>query len=591
VRFVARAVISRWALPLALSVGISGGVSLVSRVARGQAEATPSPARAADAHPTKNQALRTWGGELGMHEVGLPPAESPSSGTPPAPPPATIGVPVGASVTVPPPPPPLPPVPPVPARVDDAPSADLHEPIVHAPGHVGLRYVLEGIEVRGNTTTLARVVLRYVPFRVGDPLDVDDPELVLTRFRLLGTGFFRDAQLSLRRGSQRGNAILVVTVRERNTIIVNDLWLGLSTDANPSTGATRPLTAYGGIDVSETNLGGTGITLGGALAVAEDQVALRTRFADPQFLKTEWTLQAELLYNSAQDFFGNGSVLVYDPTGQSRQDYAVTSYQRLGGSLGAGHDLGSSTRLYLDYRLEHIDASYPLAASENRGTDVVPIDFLLIRGDSLLSTVRASLVYDTRDEPFLPTRGDRVSLLGEVSLSPLGSDYPYAKVQLHGSHWFPLPWGHTLELDGFAGAIFGTAPLFEQYYVGDFSDLLPDRVLGLNFDRRSAPNFLSTDIGEIRYGQYAAELDATYRMPLFRGRRSIYGIDLFASTGVYAVANQQDLTTPPTGYSGFAQVPIDLTFNLGVQIETSAGGFTFGISNFLGFIPSYGGGR
>jgi len=452
--------------------------------------------------------------------------------------------------------------------------------------------VLEGIEVRGNTSTLARVVLRYVPFRVGDPLDVDDPELVLTRFRLLGTGFFRDAQLTLRRGSQRGNAILVVTVRERNTIIVNDLWLGLSTDANAN-GTTRPLTAYGGIDVSETNLGGTGVTLGGALAVAEDQLALRTRFADPQFLKTEWTAQAELLYNTAQDFFGNGSVRVYDPTQPSQQnrDYAVVSYQRLGGSLGAGHDLGTSTRLYLDYRLEHIDASYPLAASDYRGKDVVPIDFLLIRGDSLLSTVRASLVYDTRDEPFLPTSGDRVSLLGEVSLSPLGSDYPYAKVQLHGSHWFPLPWGHVLELDGFAGAIFGTAPLFEQYYVGDFSDLLPDRVLGLNFDRRSAPNFLSTDIGEIRYGQYAAELDAVYRMPLYRGRRSVYGIDLFASAGVYGVANQQDITAVPSGYTGFAQVPIDFTFNLGVQIETSAGGFTFGLSNFLGFIPNYGGGR
>ena len=447
--------------------------------------------------------------------------------------------------------------------------------------------------MRGNTTTLSRVVLRYVPFRVGDPLDVDDPELVLTRFRLLGTGFFRDAQLTLRRGSQRGNAILVVTVRERNTIIVDNLWLGLSTDANPS-GATRPLTAYGGIDVSETNLGGTGITLGGAIAVAEDQIALRTRFADPQFFKTEWTVQAELLYNSAKDFFGNGSVLVFDP-GQAnaqKQDYAVVAYQRLGGSLGAGHDLGISTRLYLDYRLEHIDATLPLAAADHRGNDVAPIDFQILRGESYLSTVRGSLVFDTRDEPFLPTHGNRVSLLGELSLTPLGSGYPYAKVQASASRWFQLPWGgHVLALDAFVGAIFGSAPLFEQYYVGDFSDLLPDRVLGLNFDRRSAPNFFRTDIGEIRYGQYAAKLDAQYRIPLYRGQRSIYGIDVFASAGVYSVATQEDLVAAPSGYGGFAQIPVDFTFNLGLQIETSAGGFTFGLSNFLGFIPSYGGGR
>ena len=31
--------------------------------------------------------------------------------------------------------------------------------------------MLEGIEVRGNTTTLTRVVLRYVPFRSGEKLD------------------------------------------------------------------------------------------------------------------------------------------------------------------------------------------------------------------------------------------------------------------------------------------------------------------------------------------------------------------------------------------------------------------------------------
>jgi hypothetical protein len=127
--------------------------------------------------------------------------------------------------------------------------------------------------------------------------------------------------------------------------------------------------------------------------------------------------------------------------------------------------------------------------------------------------------------------------------------------------------------------------MFEKYYVGDFTDFLPDRVLDLNFDARPAPNFLSTDIAEVRYGQYAAKLDAEYRIPLYRGTRSIYGVDLFGAFGVYGVCDLDDITNPPRGYEGLAKVPIDLTFNLGLRADTALGGFLFGVSNWVGFLP------
>jgi outer membrane protein assembly factor BamA len=454
---------------------------------------------------------------------------------------------------------------------------------------VGLKYTLEGIEVRGNTTTLARVVLRYVPLHAGDVLDVNDPELELTRFRLLGTGFFRDVQLSLRRGTRRGNVVLVVDVVERNTAIVQDLWLGLSEDVGPS-GSRRPLTAYGGARVSETNLAGSGIALGGAFAVADGQLALRARVTDPEFLRSNWIAEAEVLYSAARDFFGNGDVLVdacrtdgnCDPI-PTQQDYAVATYKRFGGRLAFGHDLGISSQLFLEYRLEKIDATLPVAASDHRGLDVEPIDFMLLPGSSVLSTLHSSVVNDTRDEPFLTTRGHRLVASLDASLAPFGSDYAYAKVVLRGSQWFPLPWGHVLAVDGFAGAIFGNAPLFERFYVGDLSDLLPDRVLDLNFDRRPAPNFLDNDVVEIRYGNYAAKIDVEYRVPLYRGTRSIYGVDLFGSFGLYGIANEKDLVDPPRGYRG--TVPIDLTFNGGLRIDTQAGGFVIGVANLVGLIP------
>src|SRR5690606_27147393 len=99
-----------------------------------------------------------------------------------------------------------------------------------APQRARLRYTLEGIELRGNVRTAGRVVLRYVKFRAGDLLDVDDPELELTRYRLLGTGFFAQVDLSLRKGSRRGAAVLIIEVVERNTLVVQNLWAGVAAD-------------------------------------------------------------------------------------------------------------------------------------------------------------------------------------------------------------------------------------------------------------------------------------------------------------------------------------------------------------------------
>lgn len=474
---------------------------------------------------------------------------------------------------------------PFPPPPDDTRGAEESPGIVRRPGRIGLRYTLEGIEIRGNTSTLARVIQRFVPFRPGDTLDVDDKELLLTRFRLLGTGFFRDVQLSLRRGTKRGFVILQVDVVERNTIVVNDLWLGLATDAEPD-GKARPLTAYGGIDVSETNLAGTGVALGGAIALADRQLALRTRISDPDFLRSSWTAEAQLLYNNAKDFFGNRDVLVDDPEQLVAQDYAVVSYQRFGGLVGVGHEVGSvATRLFFDYRIEKIDARLPRAASHFRGLDVEPIDFDLRPGSSILSTVSATLVHDTRDDAFLPTRGWHVLGLAEASLTPIGSDYPYTKLVLRGSRWMPLPWDHVLRIEGIFGSVFGDAPLYEKFYVGDYTDLRPHRALDLAFDRRAAPNFFGTTIAEVRYGDYAARLNAEYRVPLYRGRKSIYGVDFFGSAGFYAVANGRDITNPARGYSGLSKVPVDLTFNIGLRADTAAGGFSLGIANFIGFIP------
>ena len=452
-------------------------------------------------------------------------------------------------------------------------------------------YVLQSVEIRGNHTTRAAVILRYVPFKPGQVIDVDDPRIELTRYRLLGTGFFRDVQFSLRKGYKRGYVILVIDVVERNTFIVNDVWMGVSQDVTDD-GQLRPLTPYAGLDVAETNLLGTGITVGGAIGVTEGQIALRVRFLDPAFLGSHWMTSGTMLYNGARDFFGNSDVRVEYPANEggeefgSRVNAAVVDYNRFGGVVGIGHDLALSTQLWAYYRLESIDVTrMPLAAVAKRGATLEPINFEILPGRSILSTVSATLQVDQRDTPFLPTRGMLIAVNGEVSLAPTGSDYAYERIDVEYAQWWKLPWGHVFQLRIFGGAISGDPPFFEEYYVGDLSDFLPSRILGMNFDRRPPPNFLGTDIIEVRYGRYAAKLSTEYRIPIYRGGRSIYGIDFFGGIGIFGLANPRDLSNPPTGYSGAARIPMDLTGNFGIRMDTAAGGFVLAFSNIVGFIP------
>lgn len=100
------------------------------------------------------QAVPTWGASPDASSSVLQPAPA----APPEPPPATLGTPVPGSTSA-------PSSPPVTEAVARA---------VRPPVGLGPRYTLEGLEVRGNTTTLSRVVLRYVPFHAGDVIDVDD---------------------------------------------------------------------------------------------------------------------------------------------------------------------------------------------------------------------------------------------------------------------------------------------------------------------------------------------------------------------------------------------------------------------------------
>lgn len=462
-----------------------------------------------------------------------------------------------------------------------------------------IRYFLERIEVHTDGPTRPSVIRNFVPLESGAVLDVDDPEIEAVRWRLLGTGWFRDVHLSLSRGSQRGWVVLVIDVEERNTLVVDQVIAGVSQGVRATEDMVARLIPYGGLSIAETNFFGTGITLSGAGVLSSRQQGGRIRFLNPSFLGSPFSLSSSVFFNNAREFFGYDDALVSircpppepgatePPTCPEEvlARSAVVRYQRLGFSLGTGRDLGASTRYTLDWQGELVNVlNMPDAASESRGTSVQAIDFSIDRGHSFVSAIQFGLIYDRRDDPALPTRGVLIQFRGDYASPIIGSDYDFLRLQISAQHYVPLPWGHVLRFGGFAGAVFGRAPFFYKFYASDMSDLIPSRALELNLDRRPPPNLLNTAIAEMQTEDLAARVDIGYSIPLYRGGGGFYALDAYALVGMYALLSRRDVSVAIPGYTGLSRIPIDLTFDLGVRMDTSVGVFQFGISNVVGFV-------
>lgn len=458
-----------------------------------------------------------------------------------------------------------------------------------------IQYLLERVEVRGNGTTDTGVILAYVPLRRGEILDVDDPRVEAIRWRLLSTGWFDEVRLRLERGSSRGRVVLVIHVSERNTFIVQGVTLGFSEGVFNSSDPNVNVEPYFGLSLAELNLFGTGLSLEATGLLSIPQQGVRLRAGQASVAGSDFGLSGSLFFNNGREFFGHDNVVIAldecpmrgpgEPRCEESRN-AVVVYRRYGASLGTGVDLATTLRFTLDWQFELVEVvDRPEAASHRRGTDIVPIDFSINDGWSRVSALRLGLSHDERDNPGLPTSGRFVFLNADVSTTLIGSSYDFVRVQAGWHEWFALPEAHhTLRLGLFAGAAVGETPFFYKFYVADLSDLIPSRVLELNLDRRAPPNLLDTSVREMRAQELAGRLDLEYSLWVYQSHDDIRGVILYGLVGAYALLDRDDLRVAIPGYAGFARVPIDLTFDIGVRLDTVVGVFELGFSTLLGFV-------
>jgi len=436
-------------------------------------------------------------------------------------------------------------------------------------------YIIESIRIRGNAKTKDSVIRRALQVTPGERLSVEDPRFELSRFRVLSLGYFSDVRLKLEKGSQRGRVILVVEVVERGTIILTEVFLGTS----------EATTAWGGLGVAENNFLGRGISVEGAFVLGSDpsvergavQQSYRLRAGTKLLGSAALSVGGSFLYLDGSEFFRqSGPESTSDPA-----DFLSIRYRRVGGSLGVGFDVARFTRMYADYRGESIRADIPAPGAVEQGAG--PIQYGLRDGNSVLSAIALALERDTRSDPVLPQRGSLFNLAGLFSSSVLGSTFDFIKLTAGYEHFFAVPWGHIISAQVRGGMVFGQAPFFERFFIGDFNDLVPGRALGLNFSTLPSRDIFGTAIDSKRYEEFAVRLGAEYIIPWFRGGKFAYGGDFFLNLGLISLTSRRELRVRDRPLS--ESIPVDLTVDAGLRLDTYIGIFRFSIGNFLGRIP------
>lgn len=443
-----------------------------------------------------------------------------------------------------------------------------------ATGDFGPVVTIEAVEITGNTVTAERLIHRALGVRAGEVLHSGDRRLGQARHRILAMGYFRDVDVSLRKGSDRGLVVLVVRVVERGTVVLDRMYFG-NTLITPW---------WAGLALTERNFLGTGIGVGagavfagaGDASGADDQKAFQLRIDDPSLLGGPVGVHGSAYYVDASEPYR----VAGDFSDGAAGNFAAFDYRRVGARAGATVALTPLTRLSGLYRFESVETDLPSAPARvlSDGTSV-PIDLLLEGGSSRVSTVGALLEHDSRPDPILPYAGQHLVLMSEGGAAFTGSSYDYVSLLARYGRWWTVAPRHVLSVHLMGGAVFGDAPRFERLHVGDINRMVSPRALGLVVSTTPPFDFFDSGSDQITYGEVGGLFETQYAFQLFRNRRHIYGGDLFIGVGLWS------LTATRSVAGGDPEVPIDLLLDAGLRLDTEIGIFELSLANALGRVP------
>jgi outer membrane protein insertion porin family len=299
-------------------------------------------------------------------------------------------------------------------------------------GHV---VTIERIDIGGNTKTCDKVIRREMRINEGDRYS--GPALRSSKQHIQALGYFESVELTTHKGASDSLAIVQVQVKERPTGTFQ-VGAGFSNIEN----------FIFTLQVSENNLFGWGQTLSASAQISAIRQVGQIQFVEPYLFDTKFSLSLNLAHS----------------------ELAYLNFLRsaTGGDITFGYELFEDGRLFLTYNLQDEGVS-PLTG----GLQQVELANQFVKG--IISSVKATLTWDKRNDRLFPTSGFMLSQSVEVAPNILGSQFQFSRFSGFARWYYPLILGAVFKTNWTYGIITELGgveiPISERYFVGGINSL------------------------------------------------------------------------------------------------------------------------
>ena len=325
---------------------------------------------------------------------------------------------------------------------------------VHYTIEEGVRSFVNRINIEGNTRTKDKVIRREVLVAPGDVFNT--VRVDTTKKRLENLGYFAKVETYPEDTDIPGRKDLTILVQEKRT---GSLSFGGGFSTVDKLVGFAELT-QGNFDIFNwPSFTGGGEKFRLRIQYGTERKDFLLTITEPYFLDRRLALTGQAFYTEANYLSA---------------DYDQRNY---GGMLELRKPINAYMYGTLGYTLQNVEI-FNVAASS-------PEFILSQAGTFTESKVFSSLVLDSRDNPLLSRRGQRITFSPAIAGGFLGGDTQVYALDLEGSQYFRLPKDTILLLNGEIATVsqWGSGnevPIFERLFLGGSNNLrgFPFREVG-----------------------------------------------------------------------------------------------------------------